>query len=77
MIVGEEDQTVRMMNKTASVIWSLADGTRNVDDIASAICEAFEVTDEEARADVEGFCSELVEAGLLTLSDAPAGGHNE
>jgi hypothetical protein len=76
VIVGEEDHTVRMLNKTASAIWSLADGTRDLDDIASAICEAFDVTGEEARADVEGFCSELVEAGLLTLSDAPAEGDN-
>ena len=67
VIVGENDHSIRMLNKTASLIWSLADGTRRLEEIADALCERFEVTPEEAQADAEEFCSELVEAGLVSL----------
>ena len=71
VIVGEDDNTVRMLNKTASVIWSLADGSRHLQEIVDAICNKFEVPPQEAGADVEEFCSELVDAGLLSLSQFP------
>jgi hypothetical protein len=72
VIVGEGDHKIRMLNRTASLIWSLADGTKDLNGIARVLHETFEVTPEEARADAEGFCSELVEAGLVSLSDSSA-----
>ena len=73
VIVGQEDSTVRMLNETASYIWSLADGTMRIEDIADALCHRFDVPADEARADVEQFCSELLEAELATTHDLPQG----
>jgi hypothetical protein len=73
VIVGQEDSTVRMLNETASYIWSLADGTMRIEDIVDAMCHRFNVTADEARADVEQFCSQLIEAKLATTHDLPQG----
>ncbi len=71
VIVGENDCTIRMLNETASYIWLLADGTRLSDEIAAALSQRFEVAPEEAQADVDQFCSELLEANLATASTSP------
>ena len=71
VIVGEDDNTIRMLNKTASLVWSLADGSRQLQEIVDAICDKFQVAPYQARADAEEFCLELVDAGLLSLSQLP------
>ena len=71
MIVEEDGTTVRVLNKTASYIWKLADGTRRVEDIGSEISHRFDTQAEHALADTEEFCAELLDAGLISLLDAP------
>ena len=69
VVIAERDNsTVSILNKTASLIWSLADGTKQVEDMVIAICNRFEVTTEEAWADTEEFCLELLEAGLVSFN---------
>jgi hypothetical protein len=51
-------------------IWSLADGTRSVAEIATAITEQYDVLPETALRDVRAFVDELVEARLLVWSGA-------
>ena len=66
------NSTIHVLNGTASLIWSLADGSRGMEDIISEICNKFEVTREEAMLDAEEFCRELLQAGLVTMN-----GHSE
>jgi hypothetical protein len=66
LIVGEDTSRVRTLNKTASV--------KRLDEIAAAIYDRFEVTTEQAKADVEHFCRELLAADLITLQDSPVEG---
>ena len=69
VIVGQEDSTVRMLNETASYIWSLADGTMRIEGMVGALCHKFNVSADEARVDVEQFCSELIEAKLASIRE--------
>ena len=71
VIIGEDDNTIRMLNRTASFIWGLADGSRQLEEIAAELCERFQVAPEQAQVDAEEFCSELIEAGLASLVDLP------
>ena len=71
VIVEEDGTTVHMLNRTASFIWSRADGTRQMHDISTELCQRFDITPQEAHVDTEQFCRQLVEAGLATLSGAP------
>lgn len=71
VIVEEDGTTVHMLNKTASHIWNLADGTRRPDDISHELCQRFEVTPAQAQAETERFCRQLTEAGLAILNPTP------
>jgi hypothetical protein len=70
VIVDPESSTMRILNKTASLIWSLADGTRQTEGIIAEVCRVFDVDEEQARADVDEFCRELLEAGLIGISES-------
>ena len=70
VVIAEKDNgKIRFLNKTASLIWSLADGTRKTDDIITELHNRFEVTVEQAQADVDEFCQQLLEAKLISLKD--------
>ncbi len=72
VVIAERDnRTVRALNKTASLIWSLADGTRQVEAIVAEVSRRFDVAPEQVRVDVEEFCEELLQAGLISMKDTP------
>ena len=64
-IIKDDGLALHLLNKTAAHIWELCDGTKNTDDIAASICERFDVTYEEASADVNSTIDQLRELGLL------------
>jgi hypothetical protein len=69
VIAERSSSTVHVLNKTGSFIWTLADGTKQMEDMITALCNKFEVTAEEARADAEEFCLELLQEGLVSLEN--------
>ena len=72
VIIAERDNSkIRTLNKVAGIIWTLADGTKSMDDIALAICDKYDVTREEALADSEEFCRELIKERLVSLRPVP------
>lgn len=73
VIAQRDNSLIRVLNNTASLIWTLADGTRQTGDITAEVCSRFEVTPEQARIDVDEFCQELLGAGLVSF----VGGHQE
>ena len=69
VIADIEGNTLRILNETAGFIWTLADGTRKIEDIAREVFDRFDVTPEQARADVIEFCQELLQSGLIKFED--------
>jgi hypothetical protein len=57
---------VYKLTEVAAEIWHLADGTRSVDQIATAITERYDVPQDTALRDVRALLSQLDEAQLLT-----------
>lgn len=57
-----------VLNGAAAAALSLVDGTRTVDDIVAALVAQFDVTPEEARADVESLFDRLSERRLLVTA---------
>lgn len=72
VILDEEGTQACFLNETAALIWTLADGTRPVEEIAELLCDRFEVSFEEAVSDVQEFDDQLEKAGLVELLDGPA-----
>jgi hypothetical protein len=77
VILNEEGTQISLLNGTAALIWTLADGTRTVAQLAEAICERFDVQPQRALAHTEEFTVRLREAGLATLSPCCGTGGEE
>ena len=55
------------LNEVGARIWELADGEHDLAAIAAALTAEFEVSAEEATAEVERFVAELEAAGALVV----------
>lgn len=70
VILAQDSGAFHVLNGPASLIWTCADGDRDLDEIARALCDKYEVPLDQARSDTEEFCQELVEADLASLEEA-------
>ena len=53
------------LNRVGTLIWKLLDGDHTASDIASAICQEFEVEHEQALQDMEYLFDEMRQHKLL------------
>jgi hypothetical protein len=67
VIISPGDSHVHELNETASLIWKRADGRHNVDEIAAAVSEEYEVPVAVAATDVRELISTLEQKGLLSI----------
>jgi hypothetical protein len=72
VVVKNTAETAHVLNKTAAAIWELCDGEHSLDDIAGHLCDHFEVSFEEARADIDDIIDRSIKIGILTRSADPA-----
>jgi coenzyme PQQ synthesis protein D (PqqD) len=73
MIMSARDSTLFSLNELGTIIWRAADGATSLEEIvARNICIEYEVEPAEAIRDAENFVRELVEHGILLLSDQPS-----
>jgi hypothetical protein len=63
-MVGDLD-SIYTLNGVGSLIWSLLDGQRGLQDIVRGVTGEFEVAEDEAARDVQGFLDSLGDAGLV------------
>ena len=66
-VVRDDGLALHVLNKTAAHIWEQCDGTRSPGDVAASLCEHFDVTPEEASADVEDTIGKLEKLGLVVV----------
>lgn len=64
---GALANTVEMfaLSEVGQFIWSLADGTRSVAELVACVVREFEVTEDQARIDVDEFVGQLQAYGLV------------
>lgn len=65
MVVLPARSEVKVVNETGSTILSLLDGERSPEDIAAVVAERFDVTPEQALADVREFLAEAEREGMI------------
>ncbi|HVB73492.1 MAG TPA: PqqD family protein [Ktedonobacteraceae bacterium] len=58
------------LNPVGTLIWKMLDGQHTPSDMATAICEAYEVEHEQAQHDVEQLLDNLRQYNLLIDSDS-------
>lgn len=60
-------ESIYTLNEVARTIWDLIDGERTAEAIAEELARRFDVSAEEALADVSEFLDDLAGAGLVEL----------
>ena len=65
VVIKEDGLSTHVLNKTAAFIWEMCDGKCGIDEITSKICEHFDVSFEEAHADVNNIVKVLTKASIL------------
>ena len=68
MVIKDGGLSTHVLNKTAAFIWEACDGKSGIDEIASKICERFEVDYKEAHDDVNNVVKTLTKASVLKYS---------
>lgn len=69
VILTTDGNEIHTLNRVGSAIWELSDGTKNLEEIASLICDRFEVSSEESHADVLEFAEELSLKNILQVTE--------
>jgi hypothetical protein len=67
VILFPDAGTLHRLNGTGTRVWELIDGARTLADVGSLITDEFEVTADEALADLCSLAGDLVEADLAQV----------
>jgi PqqD family protein of HPr-rel-A system len=65
VVIKDDGLATHVLNKTAALIWELCDGKRGIDEIAAVLCERYDVSPEEARADTKETIEDLTKVGII------------
>jgi hypothetical protein len=69
VVIKDDGLSAHVLNKTAAFVWEMCNGDYQPLEIAARVFERFDVTLEEANADVNELLATLEEKGLLTLAE--------
>jgi hypothetical protein len=58
-------ESIFVLNEVASFVWDRLDGQHSLQEIQQALLDSFDVSPDEAEADIQEFLAQLSESGLL------------
>jgi len=65
VVIKDDGLATHVLNKTAAIIWEKCDGQHGVAEIIAQICERFDVSVEEATADVTEIIEQLLKVEIV------------
>lgn len=71
VLLNPEAGSSYSLNRVGTSIWKMLDGKHTSDDIATAICQLYEVEHEQALQDVERLLADLRSNNLLSGDTSP------
>lgn len=60
------------LNKVGARLWTLADGQKNIIELAQEITDLFHISQEEAENDILDLARQMHREGLVIVSETPA-----
>jgi hypothetical protein len=69
VVVLPEQARFLVLNDTGAQIWQLADGQRNLAQIAEALVDSWQIEQAQAEADVLRLSQQLLERGALVREE--------
>jgi hypothetical protein len=71
VIISPQERELHILNEVGTEIWSMADGSRTLQQIAQALSQTYEIAPEEVLPDVLALAQEMAEKGIAFLYDRP------
>jgi len=65
IVIKDDGQSIHVLNKTAASIWEMCDGKCGINEITTRLCERFDVSFEDAYADVKEIIEKLTQTGIM------------
>jgi hypothetical protein len=65
LVVNLDTRRVSVLNRVGGRVWSLMDGSRDLDEILDQVARAYDVDRGRVKADVEAFVRELADREML------------
>ncbi len=73
VVIKDDGLSTHVLNKTAAFIWEKCDGQNGVEEIVTQLCERFDVSPEEAAADVNEIIAQWLQVGIARkVEEEPA-----
>ncbi len=69
VVILADSSEVNVLNPVGSRIFEMADGSHSVEDIVEVIVAEYEISPEQAAADVNVFLQKLVEQSVLIFDE--------
>jgi hypothetical protein len=73
VVISNDGGATHVLNKTAAFIWDICEDGCRIDEITKQLCDHFDVSFEEAHADVTDFIEKLVQAGIMKQTNKTTG----
>ena len=73
VVISEDGSATHILNKTAAFVWELCDGKNEINKIVACLLEKFDVSEEEATADVNEIIDKLLQLGILKQDEETGG----
>jgi len=65
VIMHADQYTITKLNELGGLIWTKLEQAQTSDSLVAEILDVYEISEQEARADVEAFVQELLRLGLI------------
>ena len=73
VVIKDDGLATHVLNKTAAFVWEMCEGSCGIDEIAAHLHERFDVSFEEAHADVREIIEKLLEIGIMNQIEETTG----
>lgn len=64
-VTAENSADIVVLNPVSAVLWSELEEEKTIDELADKICSNFDISREEATADIKEFIESLISAGVV------------
>jgi hypothetical protein len=72
VVIKGDGGSTHVLNKTAAFIWERCDGGHGIDEIAAQLCDHFDVSLEDAKADTREVIEKLIQLGIISrIGESP------
>ena len=73
VVIKDDGLSIHVLNKTAAFVWEILNGDCEPGEIATGLCERFDVSFEEASTDITDIIQKLKQLGLLRQAEEVTG----